>query len=112
MERSAQFHKLAKHGDQRVSLLVLLSQLYRRSLPRIVTLEPDRLQGLLRVQYCGPSSSISASLHQQTFAENPWERLMYRKVLLAYDGSIDGGRCERAPSSRSSAEPRISCWLL
>jgi hypothetical protein len=40
MESSAPFHKLATHGDQRVT---------RRSLTRIVTMEPDRLQGLLRV---------------------------------------------------------------
>jgi hypothetical protein len=38
---------------------------------------------------------------------------MYSKVLLTYDGSVEGRRALReGSSSLSSAEPRFSCSLL
>jgi nucleotide-binding universal stress UspA family protein len=41
-----------------------------------------------------PTQSIGASFHGLVFG-NRWEHLMYKKVLLAYDGSIEGRRALR-----------------
>jgi hypothetical protein len=45
----APFHKLGKRGDRVLRKQYAPVQLYRRSLTRIVAMEPDRLQGLLGV---------------------------------------------------------------
>jgi hypothetical protein len=38
---------------------------------------------------------------------------MYKKVLLAYDGSIEGRLALReVPSSHNSVVPMSFCWLL